>query len=116
MNMTIPATAATTTTRQRRERSRPSGNSSAGRVTPRAIAGAHNQYAEGERPGHDQGHDQAGGAATEGSQPQTPGQYGPGPGLQLSHLLLGVVGACTVILAGQRYGIVTAPSPPLRSR
>ena len=35
-----PNRAVATTTRQRGERSRPSGTSSAGRVTPRAIAGA----------------------------------------------------------------------------
>jgi hypothetical protein len=34
------ATALAATTRQRRERSRPSGTSSAGRVTPRTVAGA----------------------------------------------------------------------------
>jgi hypothetical protein len=37
---TGPATAAATTGRQRRERSRPSGTSRAGRVMPKAIAGA----------------------------------------------------------------------------
>ena len=35
-----PTTLATTTTRQRRDRRRPSGNSRNGRVTPRAMAGA----------------------------------------------------------------------------
>jgi hypothetical protein len=35
-----PATLVATTTRQRRDRSRPSGSSSAGKVTPSAIAGA----------------------------------------------------------------------------
>ena len=39
-NMAGPATAAAATTRQRRDRSRPSGTSRAGRVTPRAMAGA----------------------------------------------------------------------------
>ena len=39
-NMTGPATAVTATSRQRRERSRPSGSSRAGRVMPRAMAGA----------------------------------------------------------------------------
>jgi hypothetical protein len=39
-NMATPATVAATTSRQRRDRSRPSGNSRNGRVTPRAIAGA----------------------------------------------------------------------------
>ena len=39
-NMTGPATAAAATTRQRRDRSRPLGTSRAGRVTPRAMAGA----------------------------------------------------------------------------
>jgi hypothetical protein len=39
-NMTGPATAVPTTTRQRGERSRPSGSSRAGRVMPRAMAGA----------------------------------------------------------------------------
>jgi hypothetical protein len=38
--MALPATAATTTARQRRERSRPSGSSRAGRVIPSMIAGA----------------------------------------------------------------------------
>ena len=38
--MTGPTTAAATTGRQRRERSRPSGTSRAGRVIPKAIAGA----------------------------------------------------------------------------
>jgi hypothetical protein len=40
MNIAGPAMAVATTTRQRGERSRPSGTSSAGRVTPRAMAGA----------------------------------------------------------------------------
>ena len=39
--MIAPATAAATTGRQRRERSRPSGISSSGRVMPQVIAGAH---------------------------------------------------------------------------
>jgi hypothetical protein len=39
-NMTGPATAVAATTRQRGDRSRPSGTSSAGKVTPRAMAGA----------------------------------------------------------------------------
>ena len=42
MNMAGPATADATTTRQRRDRSRPSGTSRAGRVMPRAMAGAQN--------------------------------------------------------------------------
>jgi hypothetical protein len=37
---TAATTAATATTRQRRERNRPSGTTSAGRVTPRTVAGA----------------------------------------------------------------------------
>jgi hypothetical protein len=37
-----PVTLAQTASRQRRERSRPPGSSSNGRVTPRAMAGAHN--------------------------------------------------------------------------
>jgi hypothetical protein len=39
-NMATPTTAAATTSRQRRDRSRPLGNSRNGRVMPRAIAGA----------------------------------------------------------------------------
>jgi hypothetical protein len=39
-NMAGPATAVAATTRQRRDGSRPSGTSRAGRVTPRAMAGA----------------------------------------------------------------------------
>jgi hypothetical protein len=39
-NMTGPAAAAAATARQRRDRSRPLGTSRAGRVTPRAMAGA----------------------------------------------------------------------------
>jgi hypothetical protein len=39
-NMTTPATVAATTTRQRRDRSRPSGSSRNGSVIPSAIAGA----------------------------------------------------------------------------
>jgi hypothetical protein len=39
-NMATPTTAAVTTSRQRRDRSRPSGNSRNGSVMPRAIAGA----------------------------------------------------------------------------
>jgi hypothetical protein len=38
--MATPATAAATTGRQRRERSRPSGSSRNGRVMPQAMAGA----------------------------------------------------------------------------
>ncbi|HET9007497.1 MAG TPA: hypothetical protein VFQ04_12335, partial [Actinomycetes bacterium] len=41
IDRTPPATLAATAHRQRGERSRPSGSSSSGRVTPRAIAGAH---------------------------------------------------------------------------
>jgi hypothetical protein len=40
-NRVAPATLVATTTRQRRDRSRPSGSSRAGKVTPNAIAGAH---------------------------------------------------------------------------
>jgi hypothetical protein len=41
MDRTPPARLAATAQRQRGERSRPSGSSSSGRVTPRAMAGAH---------------------------------------------------------------------------
>jgi hypothetical protein len=39
-NMATPATVPATTHRQRRDRSRPSGSSRNGRVTPKAMAGA----------------------------------------------------------------------------
>jgi hypothetical protein len=60
------------------------------------------QHAEGERPGHRQGHDQAGRAAAEGRQPQRPGKRGPVPGVQLHRVVLDAVRLAWVMLAGQR--------------
>ena len=168
--------------RQRRDRSRPSGNSRNGRVMPRAIAGAQmnslattaswaasgsggwsrsswssqgsqgmsatrpgprrrtasrsgwpaaagsapaqwwrsragrpahgrppGEHREGERPGHGQRDQQAGGAAAEGGQPHRPGQHGRGPCLHPHHGVLAAVSIWVPCDPGwsavrQRYG------------
>jgi hypothetical protein len=48
-------------------------------------------------------------AASDGDQPQRSGKRNPGPGVQLHRLILATIGArWWAMLAGQRYGIVTA--------
>ena len=78
-----PATAATTTTRQRRERSRPSGTSRAGRVIPRATAGAQMNSPATARAGRPAA---AGGGRGTAGRPRVPGDHQrpdqPGGGVQ----------------------------------